>query len=110
MDGWDVIAMGFGILLGSLGLLMFVVPVLWILSHYWHKVKLERLRLQQQTQGTDALRKEIENLRQQFQQLRETSAQFMLSSDSSLTALRDRLQRLEERLDGIEQRTLHQRL
>ncbi len=110
MSGLDVVALGFGIFLGSIGLLVFVVPVLWIVSHYWHKVKIERMRLQQQTQGTEALRKEIETLRRQFEQIRETSTQFVLSSDSSLTALRDRLQRLEERLDSIEQQTLQQRL
>ncbi len=110
MSGWEIIGIGFGILLGSLGLLAFVVPVLWIISHYSHKVKIERVRLQQQTQGTEALRKEIENLRQQFQQLRESSTQFVLSSDNSLTALRDKVQRIEERLDAIEQQTLQQRL
>ncbi|GIV16546.1 MAG: hypothetical protein KatS3mg022_1981 [Armatimonadota bacterium] len=110
MSGWDVVATGFGVLLGSIGLLTFVVPVLWIVSHYWHKVKIERMRLQAQTQGTESLRKEIESLRQQFQQLRETNAQFVLSSDNSLTALREKVERLEERLSALEQQTLQQRL
>lgn len=110
MSGWDVVATGFGVFLGSIGLLTFVVPVLWIVSHYSHKVKIERMRLQAQTQGTEALKKEIESLRQQFQQLRETNAQFVLSSDNSLTALREKLERLEERLSTLEQQTLQHRL
>ncbi len=110
MSGWDAIAMGFGVLLGSAGLLVFVVPVLWIVSHYSHKVKIERMRLQAQTQGTEALKKEVETLRQQFQQLRETNTQFVLSSDNSLTALREKVERLEERLSALEQQTLQQRL
>jgi len=95
MSGWDMVAMGFGVFLGGMGLLAFVVPVLWIISHYSHKVKLERMKLQAQTQGTEALRKEIEALRQQFQQLRETSTQFVLSSDNSLSALREKIERLD---------------
>jgi hypothetical protein len=55
MSGWDMVAMGFGVFLGGMGLLAFVVPVLWIISHYSHKVKLERMKLQAQTQGTEAL-------------------------------------------------------
>ncbi len=110
MSGWDAVAIGFGILLGSLGLLTFVVPVLWIVSHYSHKVKIERMKLQAQTQGTEVLRKEIDTLRQQFQQLRETSMQFVLSSDSSLSALREKIERLEERLSTLEQQSLQRRL
>lgn len=110
MSGVDVINIGFGVLLGSVGLLMFVAPVLAIFSHYSHKVKIERMKLQSQTQGTEALRREIETLRQQFQQLRETNTQFVLSSDSSHTTLRERIERLEERLANLEQQSLQQRL
>lgn len=109
MSGWDAIAVGFGVFLGSIGLLVFVVPVLWIISHYSHKVKIERMKLQTQTQGTEALRKEMEALRQQFQQLRETNTQFVLSSDNSITALREKVERLEERLSTLEQQSLQQR-
>jgi len=110
MSGWDAIAIGFGVLLGSIGLLTFVVPVLWIISHYSHKVKIERIKLQAQTQGAEALKEEMETLRRQFQQLRETNTQFVLSSDNSLTALREKVERLEERLSALEQQTLQQRL
>lgn len=110
MSGWEAIATGFGVLLGSAGLLVFFVPLIWIISHYSHKVKIERMRLQAQTQGTEALRKELEALRQQFQQLRESNTQFVLSSDNTLTALRDKVERLEERLSALEQQTLQQRL
>lgn len=110
MSGWDALGIGFGVFLGSMGLLVFVVPVVWIISHYSHKVKIERIKLQSQTQGTEALRKEVESLRQQFQQMRETNTQFVLSSDSSLTALRERIERLEERLATLEQQSLQQRL
>ncbi|MCS6830684.1 MAG: hypothetical protein RMM08_05500 [Armatimonadota bacterium] len=110
MSGWEVVAWGFGVLLGSAGLLVFFVPLIWIISHYSHKVKIERMRLQAQTQGTEALRKELEALRQQFQQLRETNTQFVLSSDSSLTTLREKIERLEERLSTLEQQTLQRRL
>lgn len=110
MSGWDAIAVGFGVFLGAMGLLVFLVPVLWIVSHYSHKVKIERMKLRSQTQGTEALRKELETLRQQFQQLRETNTQFVLSSDSSITALRERIERLEERLASLEQQSLQQRL
>lgn len=110
MSGWDAIAVGFGVLLGSAGLLVFFVPLIWIISHYSHKVKIERMRLQAQTQGTEALRKELETLRQQFQQLRESNTQFVLSSDNTLTALRDKVERLEERLSALEQQTFQQRL
>lgn len=41
MSGWDAIAIGFSVFLGSVGLLVFVLPVLWIVSHYSHKVKIE---------------------------------------------------------------------
>lgn len=109
MSGLDIVATGFGVFLGSVGLLVFTVPVLWIISHYSHKVKIERMRMQAQTQGTEALRKEIEQLRQQFQQLRETNTQFVLSSDNSLTALREKVERIEERLSTLEQQTLQQR-
>lgn len=110
MSGWDAIATGFGVLIGSAGLLVFFVPLTWIISHYWHKVKIERMRLQAQTQGTEVLRQEVEALRQQFQRLRENNTQFVLSADSSLTALRDKVERLEERLSALEQQTLQQRL
>ncbi|MEJ5251600.1 MAG: DUF2746 domain-containing protein [Chthonomonadetes bacterium] len=110
MSGWDVVAIGFGVFLGSVGLLVFVVPVLWIVSHYSHKVKIERMKLQSQTQGTEALRKEVEALRQQFQQLRETSTQFVLSSDNSINALREKVERLEERLANVEQQSLQRHL
>lgn len=110
MSGMEIAAIGFAVLVGSVGLLVFAVPVLWIISHYSHKVKIERMRIQAQTQGTDALKKEIEQLRQQFQQLRETNTQFVLSSDNSLTALREKVERLEERLSALEQQTLQQRL
>ncbi len=110
MSGWDVVAIGFGVFLGSVGLLVFVVPVLWIVSHYSHKVKIERMKLQSQTQGTEALRKEVEALRQQFQQLRETNTQFVLSSDNSINALREKVERLEERLANVEQQSLQRHL
>lgn len=110
MSGWDVVAIGFGVFLGSVGLLVFVVPVLWIVSHYSHKVRIERMKLQSQTQGTEALRKEVEALRQQFQQLRETNTQFVLSSDNSINALREKVERLEERLANVEQQSLQRHL
>jgi len=109
MSGWDAVAMGFAIFLGGMGLLAFVVPVLWIISHYSHKVKIERMKLQAQMQGTEALRKEVEALRQQFQQLRETNTQFVLSSDNSISALREKVERLEEQLSLIEPHSLQQR-
>lgn len=110
MGGWEVIATGFGVLLGSAGLLVFFVPLIWIISHYSHKVKIERMRLQAQTQGSDAIRNDLEALRQQLQQLRENSSQFALTTDTTLNALRDRMERLEERLSQIEQQNITQRL